>query len=104
MAVDRTELPSGGSVPPRAPDLVATRSPLPYCGAALRFPNAGVNTTFGIDVSEGAVECYRRRAEAGLPVEMIEIGSTEEGDPVLAIRRLLLDGQEETFSDLTRDV
>ena len=48
-------------------------------------------------------DCYRLRAEVGLPVEMIEIYTTLEGDPILMIRRLLPDGQEETFSDMTRD-
>jgi len=98
-----SDLPLGGPVPPGAPEDVADRVPLPYCGAASVFPNSGVNPFMGIEVVGEAEDCYQRRAGAGLPAEMIEIRSTTEGDPVLVIRRALPDGREETFSDMTRD-
>ena len=97
-----TDLHLGGPVPPGAPDVVVERVPLPYCGAVLVLPSSA-NPFKGIEVIDDAGDCYRRRAEAGLPVEMIEIRSTIEGDPILVIRRLLPDGREEAFSDLTRD-
>ena len=96
------DLPLGGPVPPGAPEVVAERALLPYCGAAFVHPSIA-NPFEGIDMVDDARDCYRRRAEAGLPVEMIEILSTIEGDPVLIIRRLLPDGREEQFWDLTRD-
>ena len=86
-----------------APEVVADRSPLPYCGATLLSPNTGVNPFPAIELVDDAVDCYRARAEAGQPAEMVEIGWTTEGDPILHIRRLLPDGREETFSDMTRD-
>ena len=97
------ELPLGGPVPPGAPDIVADRVPLPYCGATLLFPTDGVNPFVEIEVSGDAADCYRNRADRGLPAELIEIGSTVEGDPTLVVRRILPDGREEVFSDLTRD-
>lgn len=100
---NETELPLGGPVPAGAPDAVADRVPLPYCGASLRFPNTGVNPFPAIELVDDADACYQSRAEAGQPVEMIQIGWTGEGDPILAVRRVLPDGQEETFLDMTRD-
>ena len=96
-------LPQGGPVLAGAPEVVADRSPLPYCGATLLSPNTGVNPFPAIELVDDAVDCYRARAEAGQPAEMVEIGWTTEGDPILHIRRLLPDGREETFSDMTRD-
>ena len=95
---DKTELSVGGPVPAGAPDAVADRVPLPYCGATLRSPSSGVNPFPAIELVDDADDCYRSRAEAGQPAEMIEIGWTSEGDPILTVRRVLPDGREETFS------
>lgn len=97
------DLPLGGPVPAGAPDVVAERVPLPYCGATLLVPAGSVHPFMEIEISGDADDCYRSRANRGLPAELIEISFTIEGDPLLMIRRLLSDGREEVFSDLTRD-
>lgn len=95
---------SGGPVFSEAPPAVATREPLFYCGAeALDERVDDANPYPHIELRNDAGACYRERAAAGQPSEMITIGYTLEGDPFLTIRRLLPDGSEVFFWDATQD-
>jgi|GEM_PF-6599978 len=101
--VDQTGgLPMGGPDIPGGPELVASRVPLPYCGAEVSGFSAGNPYEF-IDIVAGAGECYRSRAAAGRPTELISVGYTIEGDPYLFIHRLMPDGREILFWDATQD-
>jgi hypothetical protein len=95
-------LPMGGPEIPGAPEPVASREPLPYCGAeVIGFTDR--NPYEFIELVPGASECYRNRATAGQPTELITVGYTIEGDPVLTIHRLMPDGREIFFADATQD-
>lgn len=96
------DLPVGGPTPAGAPAAVIDRLPLPYCGAEVGH-DAAAEAFPAVTPVPGAADCYADRAAAGLPVELITIRPTTEGDPILAIRRLLPDRTEETFLDTTRD-
>ncbi|MDX1469527.1 MAG: hypothetical protein R3258_09305 [Acidimicrobiia bacterium] len=91
----------GGPALPDAPAIVADREPLPYCGA--EFNDFRTNPYETVEIVDGAAECYRLHAVAGLPAELIEIGITIEGGPLMWIRRLMSDGREIMFFDATRD-
>jgi hypothetical protein len=54
-------LPMGGPEIPGAPEPVATREPLPYCGAEVIGFSDGNPYEF-IELVQGASECYRSRA------------------------------------------
>ncbi len=95
-------LPMGGPALPGAPEEVASRQPLPYCGAEI-VGHSDTNPYEGIEIVEQAGECYKSRASAGLPAELITVGLTVEGDPVMTIQRLLPDGREVYFWDATQD-
>jgi hypothetical protein len=75
---------------------------LPYCGAEDIGFTEGNLYPF-IDIVAGAGECYRSRATAGQPTELITVGYTIEGDPFLNIHRLMPDGREIIFWDATED-
>lgn len=103
-AVDQTgSLPLSGPAIRGAPDLVANREPLPYCGAEIGGDFPDRNPYEYIDIVAGAGECYRSRAAAGLPTEVITVAFTIEGDPNMTIRRLMADGREIIFWDATQD-
>jgi hypothetical protein len=101
-AVGQAGLPIGGPEIPGAPVLVTSRVPLPYCGAEISGFSEGNPYDF-IDLVAGASECYRGRADAGEPAELITVGYTIEGDPSLTVHRLMPDGREIIFWDATQD-
>jgi len=102
-AVEQTgRLQIGGRESPGAPGLEASRETLPYCGAeAIGFSDG--NPYEFIDLVPGATDCYRSRADANRPTELVTVGYTIEGDPFLNVDRLMPDGREILFGDATQD-
>lgn len=99
-SVDLTE---GGPQLTDAPSTVADREPLPYCGAELMEGFGNPNPYSNIELTSGASECYYERVSSGLPAELILVGTTIEGDPVMYVLRVLPDRSEVTFIDATQD-
>jgi hypothetical protein len=75
---------------------------LPYCGAEV-IGFSEDNPFDFVDIVAGAGGCYRSRAAAGQPTELLTVGYTIEGDPFLNIHRLMPDGREILFWDATQD-
>ena len=95
-------LPIGGPDLEGAPAAVATRVPLPYCGADIEV--RGRNQTLeGLEHDEEARECFTARVEAGHPAEMVQARLTIEGDWIIFVLRLLPDGSVRVYTDATRD-
>jgi len=95
-------LPLGGPDFANAPALFLERTALPYCGADGEEPRV-VQFFDEFELDEGAAECFAGRVGEGLPTEIVSVGFTIEGDPIISILRFLGEGSVEWFMDTTRD-
>lgn len=91
-----------GPVLENAPGPVQERSTLFYCGAHAADPLAAAHfEEFALD--DASLDCFDERVAEGLPVEVIVVGFTVEGDAIVSIVRRTEEGRVEVYMDTTRD-
>ena len=81
---------------PDAPAVVRERVPLPFCGDERMAQGAGANVA--------ARQCFWSAYLARQPAEFMSTETTDEGNTVLSIYRVLPSGQVEIFIDQTRAI
>lgn len=90
----------GGPRLPGAPNEVAQRELLPYCGAIFVVPTPHLLPGL---TEEGSIDCLIEQAASGLNGELIVVRPTPQGDPVVSVFRIFEGSEIEILEDSTRD-